>query len=87
MCGAGPGDVLQGKPIRLEIDHIDPKMVGGGEEMTNLRVLCNVCNGGMQERNPVSPNRRQVLSEVRRSSRADQLAVRAWLNRKFGRGS
>ena len=87
MCGAGPGDRVQGKHVRLEIDHIDPKMAGGGEEMTNLRVLCNVCNGGMQEGNPVSPKRRQVLSAVRRASRADQLEVRAWLNQKFSKGS
>ena len=84
MCGAGAGDMVEGQRTRLEIDHIDPKLVGGDEELTNLRVLCSVCNSGMQERNPVSLNRRQVLSAVRRASREDQLAVLDWLRQKFG---
>ena len=83
LCGAGPGDVVVGKRIQLVVDHIDPKLAGGSEEMTNLRVLCDVCNGGVQEQNPVSSSRRQVLSAVRRASREDQIAVMEWLQRKF----
>ena len=84
MCGAGPGDLVMDKRVRLEVDHIDPKLAGGTEELTNLRVLCDVCNGGMQENNPVSLNRKQVLSAIRRASRDDQLAVLDWLRQKFG---
>ena len=84
MCGAGPGDIVMGKHVRLEVDHIDPKLAGGSEELTNLRVLCDVCNGGMQESAPIPASRRQVLSAVRRASREDQLAVLRTLRQKFG---
>ena len=83
MCGAGPGDVVMGKRVQLVVDHIDPKLAGGSEELTNLRTMCDVCNGGIQENNPAPPSRRQVLSTVRRASRDDQLAVLQWLNQKF----
>ena len=83
ICGAGPGDVVTGKLVQLVVDHIDPKLAGGSEELTNLRVLCDVCNSGIQENNPMSLSTRQVLSAVRRASREDQLAVLRWLKQKF----
>ena len=83
MCGAGPGDVVLGKHVQLVIDHIDPKLAGGGEELTNLRVLCHVCNSGVQENNPAPLSTRQVLSAVRRANREDQLAALRWLKQKF----
>ena len=52
MCGAGPGDVVLSKRVRLEVDHIDPKLAGGSEELTNLRVLCDVCNGASVNASP-----------------------------------
>ena len=72
-----------GKRIQLVVDHIDPKLAGGGEELTNLRVLCDACNSGLQESNPVFLNTRQVLSVVRRASREGQLAALRWLKQKF----
>ena len=84
MCGAGPGDIVMGKRVRLEVDHIDPKMAGGSEEMTNLRTLCDVCNGGMQEGAPIPISTRQLLSAVRRASRDDQLEVLLALRKRFG---
>lgn len=83
MCAAGPGDEVMGRRIQLVVDHIDPKLAGGGEELTNLRVLCNVCNGGTQENNPAPLSTRQVLSVVRRASRDDQLEALRWLRQKF----
>ena len=36
-----PTDV---KGVYLSIDHIHPRSLGGGYEMSNLRVLCVPCN-------------------------------------------
>ena len=83
ICGAGPGDVVMGKRVQLVVDHIDPKLAGGSEELTNLRVLCDVCNSGIQENNPMPLSTRQVLSAVRRASREGQLAVLRWLKQRF----
>lgn len=40
LCGATAKDGL------LEVDHIIPICKGGGDEMENLRTLCNACNVG-----------------------------------------
>jgi len=33
---------------RLEVDHIKPISEGGGNELTNLRVVCRKCNNGLR---------------------------------------
>lgn len=38
-CGAN------GKGVRLQIDHIVPRMFGGENTLENLQTLCSVCNG------------------------------------------
>ena len=86
MCGAGPGDEIAGQRVRLEVDHIEPRLAGGADELTNLRVLCQVCNGGLQERTTVPQSTRQVLSIVRRAPREAQRAALRWLQRKFRAG-
>ena len=83
MCGAGPDDLVAGRRVRLEVDHIVPKDVGGTDDPSNLRVLCNVCNAGAKDGLPPPRSRLQVLSVVRQANQADQVAVLAWLKRKF----
>jgi 5-methylcytosine-specific restriction endonuclease McrA len=33
---------------QLEVDHIKPLSDGGGNELTNLRVVCRPCNNGLR---------------------------------------
>jgi 5-methylcytosine-specific restriction endonuclease McrA len=54
------------KGVRLEVDHIVPVAEGGGDEISNLRVLCRECNrgrgrGGSSKRNVKSENRESEI--------------------------
>jgi 5-methylcytosine-specific restriction endonuclease McrA len=42
-CGACP---YEDRAVKLHIDHILPVSRGGGDEESNLRVLCRACNQG-----------------------------------------
>lgn len=86
MCGAGagdPDDANPGRRVRLHIGHIVDHQHGGGEEMSNLRVLCSTCNQGAQDRAPAPPSRTQLLGHLRRANVEDQREALAWLTRKF----
>lgn len=39
-----PAYTLLGKPIWLEVDHVVPRALGGGNAITNLRAACSPCN-------------------------------------------
>lgn len=43
-CGA------TGEESKLEIDHIVPKVQGGGDEKENLQTLCFACNRGKRDK-------------------------------------
>ncbi|WP_081675850.1 HNH endonuclease [Butyrivibrio sp. AC2005] len=47
-CGVkGPG---AGGTAKLEVDHIIPFSQGGSDDDSNLRVLCEECNGERSDR-------------------------------------
>lgn len=81
-CGRSHGDEDPsnlGRPISLYIDRVD---VNGPTIASNLRVACSVCSD--QRSNEVL-SRSDLVSQVRRASKAEQLAVLAWLKKKYER--
>lgn len=87
MCGRAAGDPdPYGGPrkVVLHIGHIIDKSKGGTDDPSNLRALCSTCNQGLQNLAPQKPDLTQLLVQVRRATRSDQLEVLKWLKRKFG---
>jgi hypothetical protein len=87
-CGLAAGDpdpFNPGRTIRLTMGHIIDKSKGGGDAPSNLRAICTNCNEGLQNAALPKPDRIQLLSQIRRGTIDDQLAVLDWLNAKFGK--
>lgn len=86
MCGAVAGEPHPSNPerkTRLHIGHIIDKSMGGGDEPSNLRAICSVCNEGARNLTLDRPSLQKLLIQVRRATGADQLAVLKWLVSKF----
>lgn len=86
MCGAVAGEVHPYDPnrkTRLHVGHIIDKSMGGDDEQSNLRAICSVCNEGAANLTLDRPSSRKLLSQIRRATKADQLAILEWLVRKF----
>lgn len=86
MCGAVAGEPHPYDPsrkTRLHIGHIVDKSQGGTDDPANLRALCSVCNEGASNLTLDRPTAAKLLAQVRRASATEQLAVLAWLTRKF----
>ena len=86
MCGAvagepHPSDVT--RKTRLHIGHIVDKSMGGGDDPSNLRAICSVCNEGARNLTLDRPSLQKLLIQVRRATGADQVEVLRWLVRKF----
>lgn len=63
LCGIAAGEInLDGRPTRIEADHIVPRHDGGATNMENLRALCHVCNHDKQAANPLLSCRVSGLS-------------------------
>lgn len=86
MCGAVAGEVDPYDPsrkTRLHIGHIVDKSTGGSDDASNLRALCSVCNEGARNLTLDRPSSLKLLIQIRRATKADQLAVLNWLKGKF----
>lgn len=86
MCGIGAGEPHpddNGRPARLHIGHIIDISAGGGNESSNLRALCSVCNEGASNITASPPAATKILAQLRRAARDDQLLVLKWLIDKY----
>lgn len=83
-CGAGVEDKTDdGRPIRLVIDHHEARTHGGETDDSNLRVLCQVCNGGAKDFTAQPTSFTRVMATVRSAKREDQIRVLEQLEKKF----
>lgn len=85
MCGktAGETDPDTGRPVRLHLGHIQDKIYGGKDELSNLRTLCSTCNQGAKNITSEKPSLIWLLAQVRRAGLDDQQAVYEWLKSKY----
>ncbi len=86
MCGSVAGEPHPYDPsrkTRLHIGHIIDKSKGGGDELSNLRAICSICNEGAQNAVPIRPDLKQLLIQIRRATSLDQLEAMKWLIAKF----
>ena len=88
MCGAVAGEQHpydSTRKTRLQIGHTIDKSMGGGDDPSNLRSICSVCNEGAKNLTLDRPSLQKLLIQVRRATGADQVEVLRWLIRKFPR--
>jgi hypothetical protein len=86
MCGAVAGEPHPYDPTRktrLQIGHVVDKSMGGGDEYSNLRAICSVCNEGARNLTLDRPSLQKLLIQVRRATSKDQLEVLKWLVKKY----
>lgn len=86
MCGLTPGDIdpATNRKVRLHVGHIKDKILGGRDELSNLRALCSTCNQGAKNVTGEKPTSIWLLSQIRRAGQEEQLAAFKWLKSKFG---
>lgn len=90
MCGIAAGEAHPddgGRRARLHIGHIVDLSHGGTDDPNNLRALCSLCNEGAANITLARPTRSQLLAQIRRAPRSDQLEVLTWLKGKFGQSA
>ena len=88
MCGAVAGEPHpfdSTRKTRLQIGHIIDKSMGGGDDGTNLRAICSVCNEGARNLTLDRPSLQKLLIQTRRATGGDQVEVLRCLVRKFPR--
>jgi len=86
MCGAGSNEPHQDdarQKTRIQIGRILAKSMGGGNDASNLRAICSVCNEGLRNLALDRPSARKLLIQLRRATGEDQVEVLRWLVRKF----
>jgi hypothetical protein len=86
MCGAVAGEPHpfgQTRKTRLQIGHTIDKSMGGGDDPTNLRAICSVCNEGARNLTLDRPSLQKLLIQVRRATGSVQVETLRWLVRKF----
>lgn len=88
MCGAVAGEAHPfdvTRKTRLHIGHVIDKSLGGGDDPTNLKAICSVCNEGASNVTLQRPDLAKLLVQIRRATAKDQLEVLLWLKGKFDR--
>jgi len=88
MCGLAAGDpdpFNANRKVKLTLGHIIDKSKGGRDTPDNLRAVCTNCNEGLQNTAPPKPDRVWLLSQIRRATVEDQMAILEWLQAKFAR--
>jgi hypothetical protein len=95
MCGANESCrcPYDNKPVSLYVDLIRPMAQGAKLEADNLRTICSTCADGLRSAAShtickhrlvvVTPDRLQLLAQIRRATIDDQKVVFEWLLRKF----
>ncbi len=83
MCVAAADDVWETQPARRVVLR---ERVRNGDE-SQLWILCDECNEGLQNTAPPKPDRLHLLSQARRATIDDQRAVMEWLLQKFNLAS
>ncbi|MGO4883206.1 MAG: HNH endonuclease [Bryobacteraceae bacterium] len=86
MCGAVAGEPHPSdltRKTRLHIGHIVDKSMGGGDDPSNLRAICSVCNEGARNLTLDRPSVQKLLIQIRRATGSDQLKVLEWLITKY----
>ncbi len=74
MCGAVAGEPHPYDPsrkTRLHIGHVIDKSKGGGDDPSNLRAICSICNEGAQNAMLIRPDLKQLLIQLRRATAID----------------
>jgi hypothetical protein len=83
-CGRGPGDadpLNPGRTVRMHVDHTDPD---GGNDRSNLRTLCSVCNQGKSNIQPASEKAKDIIARIRKVSRGEKQEVYERLKEMLG---
>jgi hypothetical protein len=86
MCGAVAGEshpLDRGRKTRLHIGHIVDKSLGGGDDPSNLKAICSVCNEGAADITLDRPTALKLKAQVRRAKDEDQVDLLRWLVKKF----
>jgi hypothetical protein len=86
MCGAAAGEPHpfdRGRKTRLHIVHIVDKSLGGGDDPSNLKAICSVCNEGAADITLDRPTALKLKAQVRRAKGEDQVDLFRWLVKKF----
>lgn len=85
-CGHGASDTYPGtnKKVKLQIGHIKSKSEGGEDIMENLFAQCVKCNHGASDITPTMPSARNILRQIRKTSRKTQKEILKWLLDKYG---
>lgn len=71
-CGATAPDV------KLTVDHVLPKALGGKDEASNLVTACAPCNAGKSSSSPDQPLVDDVSSDALRWGQARKMAIDTW---------
>lgn len=86
MCGAGAGEPHPFDPsrkTRLHLGHTIDKSMGGGDDPSNLRAICSICNEGASNVTPDRPSVLKLKAQIRKARGDDQLELLKFLVEKY----